>query len=97
MIVTPDGFMTSSMERVLAASRKDHGIPGVGESKKKMEINPGNPLIKKLAALHDRDEEFAAEVARQIHDNAMIQAGLVVDPLAMVERNYRILGRVVEG
>ncbi len=96
MIVNPDGYMTSSMERVLAASRKDHGIPGMGESKKKMEINPGNPLIKKLAALHDRDEDFAAEVARQIHDNAMIQAGLVVDPLAMVERNYRILGRVVE-
>jgi molecular chaperone HtpG len=69
----------------------------MGESKKKMEINPGNPLIKKLAALHDRDEAFAVEVARQIHDNAMIQAGLVVDPLAMVERNYRILGRVVEG
>ena len=97
MIVNPDGFMTSSMERVLAASRKEHGIPGMGESKKKMEINPGNPLIKKLAALHDRDEAFAVEVARQIHDNAMIQAGLVVDPLAMVERNYRILSRVVEG
>jgi len=97
MIVNPDGFMTSSMERVLAASRKEHGIPGIGESKKKMEINPGNPLIKKLAALHDRDEAFAVEVARQIHDNAMIQAGLVVDSLAMVERNYRILSRVVEG
>lgn len=97
MIVNPDGFMTSSMERVLAASRKEHGIPGMGESKKKMEINPGNPLIKKLAALHEKDEDFAAEVARQIHDNAMIQAGLVVDPLAMVERNYRILTRVVEG
>ena len=97
MIVNPDGFMTSSMERVLAANRKEHGIPGMGESKKKMEINPGNPLIKKLAALHDRDEAFAVEVARQIHDNAMIQAGLVVDPLAMVERNYRILSRVVEG
>ncbi len=97
MIVNPDGFMTSSMERVLAASRKEHGIPGMGESKKKMEINPGNPLIIKLAALHEKDEDFAAEVARQIHDNAMIQAGLVVDPLAMVERNYRILTRVVEG
>lgn len=97
MIVNPDGYMTSSMERVLAASRKEHGMPGMGASKKKMEINPGNPLIKKLAALHDRDEDFATEVARQIHDNAMIQAGLVVDPLAMVERNYRILGRVVEG
>ena len=96
IIVNPDGYMTSSMERVLAASRKEHGIPGMGESKKKMEINPSNPLIKKLAALHDKDEDFAAEVARQIHDNAMIQAGLVVDPLAMVERNYRILSRVVE-
>ena len=97
MIVNPDGYMTSSMERVLAASRKEHGVPGLGESKKKMEINAENPLIKKLAALQARDEDFAAEVARQIHDNAMIQAGLVVDPLAMVERNYRILGRVVEG
>ena len=95
MIVNADGFMTSSMERVLAASRKEHGLPGMGESKKKMEINPDNPLIKKLAQLRQEDEDFAAEVARQIHDNAMIQAGLVVDPLAMVERNYRILHRVV--
>lgn len=96
IIVNPDGYMTSSMERILAASRKEHGLAGMGPSKKKMEINPGNALIKKLAALHDRDEAFATEVARQIHDNAMIQAGLVVDPLAMVERNYRILNRVVE-
>ena len=95
MIVNADGFMTSSMERVLAASRKEHGLPGFGESKKKMEINPDNPLIKKLARLREEDDDFAAEVARQIYDNAMIQAGLVVDPLAMVERNYRILQRVV--
>jgi molecular chaperone HtpG len=95
MIVNADGYMTSSMERVLAASRKEHGLPGLGESKKKMEINADNGLIKRLAQLRETDEAFAAEVARQIHDNAMIQAGLVVDPLAMVERNYRILGRVV--
>jgi HSP90 family molecular chaperone len=95
MIVNADGYMTSSMERVLAASRKEHGLPGMGESKKKMEINADNGLIKRLALLREKDEAFATEVARQIHDNAMIQAGLVVDPLAMVERNYRILGRVV--
>jgi HSP90 family molecular chaperone len=96
MIVNPDGYMTSSMERIMAAGRKEHGLPGMGESKKKMEINPDSPLIKKLASLHERDEDLATEVARQIHDNAMIQAGLVVDPMAMVERNYRILRRVVE-
>jgi molecular chaperone HtpG len=97
MIVSPDAFMTSTMERVLAAGRKEKGIAGLGESKKKLEINPRNPLIRKLADLSSKDEDFAAEIARQIHDNAMIQAGLVVDPLAMVERNYRILNRVVQG
>lgn len=96
MIVNPDAYMTSTMERVLAAGRKEKGIPGMGEAKKKLEINPGNPLIVKLADLFLQDEDFAAEIARQIHDNAMIQAGLVVDPLAMVERNYRILNRVVQ-
>ena len=96
MIVNPDAYMTSTMERVLAAGRKEKGFPGMGESKKKLEINPQNPLIKKLAELSVKDEDFAAEIARQIHDNAMIQAGLNVDPLAMVERNYRILNRVVQ-
>ncbi|GAB6190337.1 molecular chaperone HtpG [Desulfocastanea catecholica] len=96
MIVNPGGHMTSTMERILSAGRKEHGIPGMEGSKKKLEINAKNPLIVKLAELHTKDDLFAGEVAKQIHDNAMIQAGLVVDPLEMVERNYRILNRVVE-
>ncbi len=96
MIVNPDGHMSSTMERILAAGRKEHGIPGMESSKKKLEINAKNPLIQKLADLHTKDATFAAEVAKQIHDNAMIQAGLVVDPLEMVERNYKILNRVVQ-
>lgn len=97
MIVNADGFMSSSMERVLSASRKEQGVPGMGGSKKKLEINTKNALIMKLVELRRADEDFAGEVARQIHDNAMIQAGLIVDPLEMVERNYKILNRVVEG
>ncbi len=96
MIVNPDGHMSSTMERILFASRKEQGIPGMESSKKKLEINPKNPLIVKLAELHKTDGSFAGEVAKQIHDNAMIQAGLVVDPLEMVERNYKILNRVLE-
>ncbi|WP_457575262.1 molecular chaperone HtpG [Desulfomarina sp.] len=96
MIVNPDGFMTSSMERILAASRKEQGLMAGEKSKKTLEINPKNPLIVKLAGLRENDEKLAVEVVKQIHDNAMIQAGLVVDPLEMVERNYRILNRVVE-
>lgn len=96
MIVNPDSYMTSSMERIMAANRKDQGIPGMEKSKKKLEINPKNDLIVKLSELQKDDVDFAAQVAHQIHDNAMIQAGLLVDPLEMVERNYKILNRAVQ-
>ncbi len=92
MIVNPDSHMTSSMERVLNYNRKEQGGLATS-SKKNLEINPANPLIKKLSALISEDEAFAKEVAFQVYDNAMIQAGLVVDPLEMVERNYRILNK----
>ncbi|MFV0436271.1 MAG: molecular chaperone HtpG [Desulfopila sp.] len=95
MIVNPDGYMTSTMERVLAASRMEKGFGAMGESKKNLEINPANPLIRKLAEIQKSDAAFAADVALQIYDNAMIQAGLVVDPLVMVERNYKILHRAL--
>ncbi len=94
MIVNPDGYMTSSMERVMAAGRMEKGLTGE-ISKKNLEINTANTLICKLAELIDSDEIFAAEVALQIYDNAMIQAGLSVDPQEMVERNYRILQKAV--
>lgn len=95
MIVNPDGHMTSTMERVMAASRTEKGLGLGGESKKNLEINPKNPIIKRLAELQKSDADFAADVALQIYDNAMIQAGLIVDPLVMVERNYKILGRAL--
>ncbi len=94
MIVNPDGYMTSSMERVMAASRMEKGMMPEN-SKKNLEINMASPLIKQLAALVKSDEAFAGDIAAQIYDNAMIQAGLVVDPMVMVERNYKILNKAV--
>ena len=91
MIVNVDGYMTSSMERVLKASGQGEAF-GMG-SKKDMEINATSPLIKKLAALRESDADFAKDVVEQLYDNAMIQAGLLVDPMVMVRRNYRILER----
>ena len=90
MIVNVDGYMTSSMERLLKASGQDgFGMGG----KKDMEINAASPLVKKLAALRESDAEFAADLAWQMYDNAKIQAGLDVDSMEMVRRNYRILER----
>ncbi|PIE58107.1 MAG: molecular chaperone HtpG [Desulfobulbus propionicus] len=93
MIVNVDGYMTSSMERVMQASGQDNPL-SLG-SKKDMEINTSSALIKKLDELRQGDSEFAAEVVEQIYTNALIQAGLMFDPLELVSRNYRILERAV--
>jgi molecular chaperone HtpG len=95
MIVNVDGYMTSSMERIMAAQGGVEGAMAM-TGKKDMEINPSSSLIKKMADLRSKNEEFAKDVAEQIFDNAMIQAGLMVDPQQMVNRNYRILERMAE-
>ena len=92
IIVNPDAFMTSSMERIMRAAQKDSKIL----SGKNLEINTAHPLIKGLAILKEKDELFARQVVEQILDNAMIQAGLPVESRDMVARNYRILARAVE-
>lgn len=91
IIVNPDGIFTSSMERILKASNQEHKI-----SSKTMEINTGHTLIKALADMRVKDEEFAKSIVEQIHDNAMIQAGLLIEPRTMVERNYKIIERALQ-
>jgi TNF receptor-associated protein 1 len=92
MIVNSDGYLTSSMERVLQASAQEEQMAMGG--KKNMEINTKSSLIKKLSALRKSDADLAGDVAEQIFDNAMIQAGLLVDSQKMVSRNYRILEKM---
>ena len=92
MIVNADGYLTSSMERVLQATAREEHLAMSG--KKNLEINPASALIKKLSVLRETDQDFARDIAEQIYDNAMIQAGLLVDSQKMVSRNYRILERM---
>lgn len=94
IIVNPDGYMTASMERIMRASSET--IPQEFGGKN-LEINTAHQLIKDLADLRMQNEELAKTIAEQIHDNAMIQAGLMVEPRNMVERSYRIMAKAVKG
>jgi molecular chaperone HtpG len=96
IIVNPDGFMTSTMERVMQAARLEKGEPLQETGNKNLEINTDHPLIKQLSLLRGNDEDFARDVIEQVFDNALIQAGLMVDPRKMVERNYKILERATK-
>ena len=82
IILNPDGTMTSSMQRVMEAMSKDME----GMSRKVLEINPRHKIIKRLASLRDENAGLARIVAEQVFDNALISAGLVVEPRTMVER-----------
>lgn len=94
MIVSVGGHITSTMERILSSQNHGKHNPMTMGNKKDMEINPASGLIKKVADLRVKDQDFAKELAEQIYDNAMIQAGLLIDPQQMVSRNYRILERI---
>jgi len=97
MVVNPDAYMTSTMERVMQAAQLEKGeaLPDVGN--KNLEINTAHPLIRQLSMLRGTDEDFAKSVVQQIFDNALIQAGLMVEPRKMVERSYKILERATKG
>ncbi len=93
MLVNVDGYITSSMERIIQAQGGDMNQAMAG--KKDLEINPASPLMKKIASQQKEDPEFAKDVIAQVFDNARIQAGLLVDPQDMVSRSYRILEKVM--
>lgn len=92
MIVNVDGYMTSSMERIMQAQGGEVNLAMAG--KKDLEINPASALMKKILGLKEADPDFARDIAEQVFDNAMIQAGLLVDTQQMVNRSYRILEHV---
>ena len=96
IIVNPDGYMTSTMERVMQAARLEKGEPLQDVGSKNLEINSRHPLIRQLSILRGTDEAFAGDVIEQVFDNALIQAGLMVDPRRMVERSYKILERATK-
>lgn len=91
VLINLDSAVTSSMQRVMQAIKKDFNAIG----NKALEINTRHPLIKGLAALRQKDPEFAKLAAEQIYDNVLIAAGLIVDPRGMVDRTYRILERAL--
>jgi len=85
-----DKFMSPGMKRIMRAMRQE-----VKEGYRvNLEINSRHNLIKNLSDLKDRDPDLAKLVAEQLFDNALITAGFLDDPRAMVNRVYKILERV---
>jgi molecular chaperone HtpG len=76
------------MRRMMKAMNKDGGETPL---KVNFEINPRHLVMQKLNATRASNPERAALVAEQLLDNALISAGLLEDPSAMVKRLNKLL------
>lgn len=66
------------------------------QPKVQLQINATHPVILRLNQVRDTDSQLARDVAEQIMDNAMIQAGLLDDNRSMVPRLTKILDRALQ-
>ena len=101
LALNADKFMSPHMRRMMKAMNKDGGDSPLRIN---LEINPRSAVMKRLFGLACApttteatpagNPEKARLVAGQILDNALISAGLLDDPNAMVARLYKLLESV---
>ncbi len=91
VIVESDKGMTSSMRRILKNLNRGEENP----FKQNLEINPAHPMMAGLEATRAGNPDLAKQVAEQIYDNALISAGLLEDPNAMLKRINSLLEQLV--
>jgi TNF receptor-associated protein 1 len=88
-----DTHITTSMRRVMKMMRRaGEAFP---ESKPDLEINPDHPIIVRLEETRGTDGDLARQVAEQIYDNALVAAGLLEDPRAMLSRMNSLLEKLL--
>ncbi len=91
VLVESDKNMTSSMRRILKNMNRGADMP----FKHDLEINPNHPMLVGLSTARESRPEVAKQVVEQIYDNALISAGLLEDPQAMLKRINSLLEQLV--
>jgi molecular chaperone HtpG len=93
VVVDSDTQMTSSMRRMMKMMNREGG-PNL-DAKPDLEINPDHAMLVRLNTIRESDAALAGEVAEQIFDNALVAAGLLEDPRAMLGRLNSLLERLL--
>jgi len=94
VVVDSDAHLTSSMRRVMKMMNREGG-PSL-DAKPDLELNPQNPMIAQLEKIRHTDPALAGEVAEQVFDNALVAAGLLDDPRAMLGRLNSLLEKLLQ-
>lgn len=67
----------------------------VPESHPQLELNPSNPLVKKLSALRTENPALAVMVADQISNTALLRAGMLEDPALLAQSSQALMEQLL--
>ncbi|MDO5484323.1 MAG: molecular chaperone HtpG [Desulfovibrionaceae bacterium] len=83
VLVSPDGGMTSSMEKLMRVMQKDDSLPV-----KTLEVNRDHPLLRNMLRMFkaDRDDRALADMTMSLFDASLLLDGYLKDPQALAAR-----------
>ncbi len=92
-LASPDGTMSSSMQKILRIVNQETSPP-----KRVLEVNRDHPLLRGLLKLyqHDPEDRHLKEVVEQLFESSLLLEGYLEDPHAMVARIQSLLERATE-
>ena len=88
VLVSPDGGMSSSMEKLLKVMQKDDSLPV-----KVLEVNRDHPLLRSMLRMFkaDKDDKTLAEMTQGLFDASLLLDGYLKDPQALAARTNKLL------
>ncbi|KAH9082527.1 hypothetical protein Ae201684P_009850 [Aphanomyces euteiches] len=75
---------SASVRRMMQMVNQNQGGFAMPSAKHVLQINPRHPIIVKLNKLRTDNEELAEKIAKQIHTNSALSAGLIDDGRVML-------------
>lgn len=91
MAVMPDGEMSPQLRQMMKAMKNED----FGAAQVILEINPSHAIVRKLAGVTESNPELSGMLAQQLLDNALLSAGLLDDPHAMINRMHSIMEKAL--
>ena len=91
-LVSSDEAMSRHMEKMMKLMNKD--FEG---SKRVLEVNPANPIIRALSTLASKDEqgELVRDCALQLFEDTLLLDGELVNPNELVRRDHRFMEKLL--
>lgn len=88
VLVSPDGGLSSSMEKLLKVMQKDDSLPV-----KILEVNRDHPLLRSMLRIYkaDAQDRTLTEMTQGLFDSSLLLDGYLKDPQALATRTNKLL------